>query len=118
MAASAAFALGKIGSAASAAVPALQRAEGSESVIVQAASVFALWRIQPGNPVRRIKATTLLVKALDDERDLVRAGAATMLGDLGEVGERATNKLKEVRVNDDADFVRQAADAALKKITG
>jgi HEAT repeat protein len=115
-AASAAYALGKIGDEARAAVPALQRAEGSESVIVQAASVFALWQIQPSNPARRIKATSLLVKALDDERDLVRAGAATMLGDLGSVGERATNKLKEVREKDAVDFVRQAADEALKKM--
>ncbi|MBC8356578.1 MAG: HEAT repeat domain-containing protein [Planctomycetes bacterium] len=116
VAASASYALGKIGAEARAAVPALQRAESSKSVIVQAASVFALWQIQPGNPARRIKATSLLVKALDDERDLVRAGAATMLGELGNVGERATNKLKDVHENDAADFVRQAADEALKKI--
>ncbi|MEO8493478.1 MAG: HEAT repeat domain-containing protein, partial [Planctomycetota bacterium] len=116
VAASAAYALGKIGTEAIAAVPALQRGEASKSVIVQAASVFALWQIQPGNTVRRIKATSLLVKALDDERDLVRAGAATMLGELGGVGERATNKLKEVREKDAVDFVRQAAEEALKKI--
>ncbi len=116
VAASAAYALGKIGGEARAAVPALQRGETSESVIVQAASVFALWQIQPGNPARRVKATSLLIKALDDERDLVRAGAATMLGELGNVGDRATDKLKEVRENDSTDFVRQAADEALKKI--
>jgi HEAT repeat protein len=116
VAASASYALGKIGAEARAAVPALQRAEGSESVIVQAASVFALWQIQPSNPARRIKATSLLLKALDDDRDVVRAGAATMLGELGSVGERATEKLKEVREQDTVDFVRQAADEALKKM--
>lgn len=117
VAASAAYALGKIGAEARSAVPALQRAETSESVIVQAASVFALWQIQPGNPARRIKATSLLLKALDDERELVRAGAATMLGDLGKnVGERATAKLKDVSENDSVEFVRQAAAEALKKM--
>jgi HEAT repeat protein len=116
VAASAAYALGKIGADARSAVPALQRAEGSESVIVKAASVFALWQIQPGNPARRIKATSLLLKALEDDRDLVRAGAATMLGELGGVGERVTEKLKEVREKDAVEFVRQAADEALKKI--
>ena len=118
VAASAAYALGKIGAEARAAVPALQRAEGSESVIVQAASVFALWQIQPGNPARRIKATSLLLKGLEDDRDLVRAGAATMLGDLGGVGARATERLKEVRDKDAVEFVRRAADEALKKIAG
>ena len=117
VAASAAYALGKIGADARAAVPALARAEASESVIVQAASVFALWQIQPGNPARRIKATSLLLKALDDERELVRAGAATMMGELGGGGERVTAKLKEVREKDAVDFVRQAADEALKKLT-
>lgn len=116
VAASAAYALGKIGADARAAVPALVRAEASESVIVQAASVFALWQIQPGNPARRIKATSLLLKALEDDRELVRAGAATMLGELGGGGERATAKLKEVREKDAVDFVRQAADEALKKL--
>ncbi|MCA9122104.1 MAG: HEAT repeat domain-containing protein [Planctomycetaceae bacterium] len=116
-AASAAYALGKIGAEARSAVPALQRAEGSESVIVKAASVFALWQIQPGNPARRVKATTLLLKALEDERELVRAGAATMLGELGNTGERATAKLKEVSEHDSAELVRQAAGEALKKIT-
>ena len=119
VAASAAYALGKIGAEARAAVPALQRAEGSESVIVQAASVFALWQIQPGNPARRIKATSLLVKALEDERDLVRAGAATMLGDLGAVGARATNKAIEKLEKTNAEEMARkqlAADEALKKI--
>ncbi|HRX79820.1 MAG TPA: HEAT repeat domain-containing protein, partial [Pirellulaceae bacterium] len=116
VAASAAYALGKMGDAARAAVPALQRAEGSDSVIIRAASVVALWQIQPGNPARRIKATSLLLKALEDERELVRAGAATMLGELGNVGERATAKLQEVRDNDAAEIVRQAAGEALKKM--
>ncbi|MEX0819302.1 MAG: HEAT repeat domain-containing protein, partial [Pirellulaceae bacterium] len=113
VAASASYALGKMGAEARAAVPALQRAEGSDSVIVQAASVFALWQIQPGNPARRIKATSLLVKALEDDRDLVRAGAATMLGELGTVGERATSKLKVISESDPVEFVRQSADEAL-----
>ncbi len=116
VAASAAYALGKIGADARSAVPALQRAESSESVIVKAASVFALWQVQPGIPARRIKATSLLLKALEDDRELVRAGAATMLGELGGIGERATAKLKEVREKDAVEFVRQAADEALKKM--
>lgn len=39
-----------------------------------------------------------------------------MLGELGGGGERATAKLKEVREKDAVDFVRQAADEALKKL--
>lgn len=115
VAASAGYALGKMGDEARAAIPALQRAGTSESPIVQAASVFALWQIQPGNPARRVQATSLLLKALDDDRDYVRAGAATMLGELGMIGERATAKLKEVSENDSAELVRQAAEEALKK---
>jgi HEAT repeat protein len=118
VAASAAYALGKIGAAARSAVPGLQRSEGNKSVIVKAASVFALWQIQPGNPARRIKATSLLLRALDDERELVRAGAATMLGDLGAVGARASKRLTEVSEKDESDIVRQAAGEALKKMAG
>jgi HEAT repeat protein len=115
--ASACYALGKMGDAARAAIPALQRAEESESLVVQAASVFALWQIQPTRPARRLKATVLLVKALDSDRELVRAGAATMLGELGTVGATAKEKLQQVSENDDAQIVREAAAEALKKLT-
>lgn len=114
--ASACYALGKMGEAARAAIPALQRAEDNESLVVRATSVFALWQIQPGRPARRLKATALLVKALDDDRVLVRAGASRMLGELGTVGATAKARLKEVSENDDAELVRQAATEALKNL--
>jgi HEAT repeat protein len=115
--ASACYALGKMGEAARSAIPALQRAEEDESLVVQAASVFALWEVQPGDATRRLKATALLLKALESDRELVRAGAATMLGELGTVGDTAKEKLKQVSENDDAQIVRDAAAEALKKLT-
>jgi HEAT repeat protein len=116
--ASACYALGKMKDSARTAIPALQRAERSESLIVRATSVFALWQIQPGNPTRRIKASTLLLKAVDDERVVVRAGAATMLGELGRLSSRAKAKLEQLRDNDEAEIVRQAAAGALDKSDG
>ena len=114
--ASACYALGKMGEEARSAVPALRRAGGSESLVVRAASVFALWQIQPGSPERRLEATILLVEALDSERELVRAGAATMLGELGTLGATAKEKLRQVSESDDAARVRQAALEALEKL--
>ncbi len=116
--ASACYALGKMGGEARAAVPALQRAEMSENLIVRAASVFALWQIQPGNPIRRVKATGLLLKALEDDREMVRVGAVTMLGELGAADKVTQARLEQVRDNDEVEFVRRAAAEALKKLAG
>lgn len=116
--ASASYALGKMGPAAVGAIPALQRATSNESLVVRAASVFALWQIQPGNRTRRITARALLLKALDEERPLVRAGAATMLGELGSKDSAVTNKLAKLRDEDEETLVRQAATEALKKLAG
>jgi HEAT repeat protein len=116
--ASACYALGKMGEAARSAIPALQRAEDSESLVVQAASVFALWQIQPERPERRLKANALLLTALDSNREIARAGAATMLGELGTVGAKTKEKLTQVSQNDEVARVRQAAAEALKKLEG
>ena len=116
VAASAAYALGKMGESAKAAVPALQRAERHDSLIVRAAAMFSLWKIQPDRPVRRIKAAALLTKAMDDERSVIRAGAAFMMGQLDKPGAQAKAKLKMLRDNDDDELVRKAAAEALEKL--
>ena len=116
--ASASYALGKMGPAARASIPALQRAASSKSLLVRAASVFALWQIQPGNRTRRIRARVLLLKALDEDRALVRAGAATMLGELGSKDDEVTTRLIGLRDNDEVELVQRAAAEALKKLEG
>lgn len=114
--ASAAFALGRIGTNARAAVPALRNGLKSDRPIVKLASLRALMQIQPGQRQLAVVAVPLLMKALDADHELVRAEAATALGELGQLGKRAVARLNEVVKNDESEVVRQAAAAAVKKI--
>jgi len=115
--ASAAFALGKIGPDARGAVPALRAALRSESFIVRLTAVRSLLEIQPGQRSIEVIAAPLLIKALSDERPMVRAEAATALGEIGDLGREAIPELRKL-LTDDQEFVRQAAQNSLKKLAG
>jgi HEAT repeat protein len=115
--ASAAYALGKIGPDARAAVPALRQNLRSDNQLVKLASIMALLRIQPRERSLGIIAAPLLLKALDNENEIVRAEAAMAVGKLGALGRRAMPRLKEM-LKDESPFVRDAAAEALKELGG
>ncbi len=113
--ASASYALGKIGPAARGAVLALRKSMGSESNLVQLASVRALLEIQPGQRDLLGIAAPLLVKALNSDREMVRAEAAAALGEMGSTAKNAIPRIRKL-LEDDSDVVRQAAAEALQKL--
>jgi HEAT repeat protein len=117
VAASACFALGKIGASARGAVPQLRSLMSSESTLVRLATLRALLEIQPGQPQLAAIAAPMLIKALTNERDLVRAEAASALGDLGNLAVRAIPDLRNL-LNDESESVREAAAEAIKKLGG
>ena len=112
--ASASFALGKIGPPARGAVPALRRNLKSLSLMVRLASIRALLEILPGERQLGAIALPLFIQGLDKEHhELVRAEAATALGELG--SRRALPQLKEL-LDDESQMVRQAAAEAIAKL--
>ena len=115
---SAIYALGKIGPAAAEAIPELRKniAPAGEDRFERLASVWALLRIKPGDSTLIKIAVPLLTRALESERENVRAEAATALGDLGAPAATATEALAKLRDNDSSDRVRAAAEGALKKL--
>ena len=115
--ASAIFALGKIGPAAIGAVPQLRNLLGNQSTLVRLASVRALLEIQPGQRQLAAIAAPQLIQALSNERELVRAEAASALGELGDLGRRAIPSLRKL-LDDESARVREAAAEALKKLEG
>jgi HEAT repeat protein len=117
--ASAAYALGKIGPPAVGAVSQLRaNLLNSADRVVKLTAVTALLRIQPDQrSVLMITAGPLLVDALKDERDLVRIEAASVLGEIPELGKRAISQLKEL-LEDESEMVRKAAEIALEKLEG
>ena len=60
-------------------------------------------------------AAPLFERALDSDRELVRAEAASALGDLGSLAKRAIPRLRKL-LQDDNETVRDAAATALKKL--
>ena len=117
IAASAAFALGKIGPAARPAVPALRNNLRSDNFLVKLSSLRALLQIQPNETKLAAVAAPLLIQALANEREMIRAEAASALGELGGAGKPAVPQLKKL-LTDSSELVRKAAAEALKKIEG
>jgi len=113
--ASAAFALGKIGPAARAAVPFLRENLRSGNPIVRLACVRALLQIQPGEARLAAVAAPMLLEALRNEYELVRAEAATALGERSDFGKRFIPQLKEL-LQDPSPLVRERATEALKRL--
>ena len=85
--------------------------------IVRLASLRALMLIQPGESRLAAVAVPLLIRGLDDERELVRAESATALGELGELGKRALPQLKRL-LQDASPMVREQAAEAVQRLGG
>ena len=90
---------------------------GSESTLVRLASLRALLEIQPGQRQLGAIAAPMLIKALTNEQELVRAEAASALGDMGNLATRAIPDLQKL-LDDDSETVREAAAEAIKKLGG
>ena len=114
---SACYALGKIGAAAAEAVPALEKRLQELDGASRTAFVWALLQIRPGDPQLEATAVPLLVEALNHEEDLVRVEAATALGQIASAAKpEVIARLKELAEKDKDERVREAADAAAKKL--
>ena len=113
------YALGKIGPAASEAVPALQKTAMAEDKFLKVASVWALLHIQPDNKPLQTMAIPLMAAALaESDRDLVKEEAAATLGLIGPSAKDAIPALEKAAKEDPSPAVREAAEAALKKVRG
>jgi HEAT repeat protein len=112
---SACYVLGKIGPAAKQAAPALEKNLNSDDKFLRLVSVWALLRILPGEARIAQLATPLLTQALQDEREMVRAEAASALGDIGEIAKPTIPALNKA-LDDPSPAVRAAAAEALKKL--
>ena len=104
-------ALGRIGSGAASAVPALIEALGDERMIVRASAARALKEMGP----TVAPAVPALTRALRDEYYLVRRSAAEALGAIGNAARPATSAIENA-TRDEYLGVRQTARATLRKI--
>lgn len=109
------YALGKIGPSAKEAVPTLRKALRTQPQL-RLGAVWALLQIDGRDPKLRVFAVPVLVKALDDERELVRVEAATELGKLGPAAIPAVPRLEKLVADDESKLVQDAARAAIAAI--
>jgi len=112
------YALGNIGPAAKDAVPALQKNLQGDDKFLKMASVWALLHIQPEDKPLKVAAVPLLVAALKDaETDLAKEEAAIALGAIGApTANLAIPELENLAKESQSPAVREAAEAALKKL--
>jgi HEAT repeat protein len=109
------FALGKIGPDAKQAVPAIQQRLSELDEADKVAFGWALLKILPGDQDTAATVAPLLISALNHEMPLVRAEAATALGQLGDLAKSALPRLQEL-LNDPSAEVRDAAGQTLKRL--
>ncbi len=109
------FALGRMGKAAAAAVPELEKRLG-DSDACGAMAAWALVRIAPDSPRVARQLVPLFVKALDQCEPRVRVEAAASLQRLGPLAQEAIPALKRASADKNA-TVHAAALAALETIT-
>jgi HEAT repeat protein len=112
---SAVYALGRIGEQAKDACPNLLKLLGREEEFPRIAAVWALTRIDPGRPEIIETGLPILTEALQSDRDLLRAEAASTLAEIGEAARPALPALRAA-LNDPSPSVRQAAETALERI--
>lgn len=113
---SAMFALGRIGPGAKSAIPALTRYENSDDPMLRMGSLWALVHIQPGDTAVIAKAVPELIKALDSDRQMVRAEVARTLAGLGAAAKPALPALEKTAKDDPDDLVRDTASKAVEQI--
>jgi HEAT repeat protein len=99
-------ALGRLGD--SSAVPALISSLDDPDPIVRAAAIAAIGKIKDRD------AVLPLINCLHDKEILIRIGAAEVLGKIGD--KRAVGPLKKICDTDIYSEVREAAEAAIKRI--
>jgi HEAT repeat protein len=108
-------ALGRIGPKAAAALPSLEKGLKSDDPVMRLASMWAIFRIKPGDKAVAAAAVPLLITGLDHEKEAVREEIAVSLGDIGPAASAAVPALTKT-LQDSSPAVRAAAEAALKKI--
>jgi HEAT repeat protein len=114
----AAYALGRIGPPARAAVSVLDGLVKSGDPLLATVGVWSALQIEPENASLRTQAVPLLTKALLDEHDLVRLEAAVALGEIGKASRETLEMLELVAEDDPVPTVRSAAAEALAKLRG
>lgn len=114
----AAYALGRIGSPALAAVPILAGLAESGDPLLATVGVWSALQIEPESAALRTQAVPLLTRALMDEHDLVRLEAAITLGEIGKASRETLEMLELVAEDDPVPTVRSAAADALVKLRG
>lgn len=114
---SAVYALGKIGPAAKTSAPALTKLLSSEDDFVRFSALWALVRIDPNDKQLAAAAVPAMVVLLADSRELVRAEAASTLGELGSAAKAALHDLKKASA-DANPTVSAAAKRSIERISG
>jgi HEAT repeat protein len=114
---SAIYALGRIGEQAKDACPELMKVLEREEEFPRIAALWALSRIDPGRPEVVETGVPLLAKALQSDREAVRAEAAATLGEIGEPARPALSELKQA-LDDPTAAVQEAAKKAIERIEG
>ncbi|HET6883430.1 MAG TPA: HEAT repeat domain-containing protein [Pirellulales bacterium] len=114
--ASAIYALGKIGPAAKAAEPELRKLLASDDEFASFAAMWALVRINPKDAKLVATAVPQLIKALSDERPVLRIESASTLGELGAAAKAALPELKKLAADADP-AVSAAAKRAIDEIS-
>jgi len=113
----AAYALGKIGPAATAAVaPLAALADKGDDPMLATMASWALLKIEPGNATYFEQAVPRLRKALRSEREMARVEAARALGEIGAPAKSAIPMLELMSDGDPSEAVRAAAAAALRAL--
>ena len=113
----ASFALGKIGPAAKAAVPALTKLNQSDDELLRLISVWAVLKIGPRTDELVKSSMPILMTALKNSREFVRIEAAMTLGELGAAAGAALPRWNRRRATA-ARRCEAPATAAIKKIRG
>jgi HEAT repeat protein len=114
---SAVYALGRIGPAAKTSASALTKLLSSEDDFVRFSALWALVRIEPNDKQLAAAAVPAMVVLLADSRELVRAEAATTLGELGPAAKAALPDLKKASA-DANPTVSAAAKQSIERISG
>lgn len=114
----AAYALGRIGSAARPAAADLQKLSGSDDELLATVAIWASLKIEPGDPTLFAAAVPRLKKVLRGGPELARLEAAVALGDIGAQAADAVPMLELVSEEDPAPAVRATAKRALEQIRG
>ena len=113
--ATAAYALGRAGSAAESAVPPLRHALESNDPTVRVVSAWALAHIAPDDPQVDAAVIPVLMHGTKSDNAMMRRGSADVLGKLGKAAESAVPALDALKKDAD-ESVRAAALEALEQI--